>query len=126
MFKTIAENGNTSWHHNYHQKVLPSEIMCRDGFTMHVHAGQMSMSLPSVTPCNGESDEHPSIGPFWEKDCEYGGPYSNFQVSNLSEVPPNFSDWMNYIDQLDEPKGFYGNVPKRLVEDLIAFHGGEL
>jgi hypothetical protein len=125
LFRYIAKHGNHGFHHQeLSQNVRDGVIVCQDGFAMRVKAGQDIGCNPTVTPCGPDSD-HPTKSFGYHEDCKYPGPYENFLVDKLSEVPPNFSAWLNY-GYADEPKGPFYYVPKSLVEELIAHHGGEL
>ncbi len=125
IFRYIVKQGNHGFHHQgFSKQIRDGLITCQDGFSMTVKAGQDIGCFPTVTPCDASSD-HPSHLFGYTKECDYAGPYENLLVEEVSEVPPNFSDWMNY-GYADEPKGPFYNVPKQLVEDLISFHGGEL
>jgi hypothetical protein len=125
IFVYIAKHGNHGFHHEgFSQQLREGEITCQDGFQMTVKAGQDIGCYPTVTPCDAATD-HPNHIRGYVQPCDYAGPYENFVVERVSEVPPKFSDWMNY-GYADEPKGPFYNVPKQMVEELISHHGGEL
>jgi hypothetical protein len=125
IFRYIVKQGNHGFHHDGLSKsVRDGEITCQDGFKMTVKAGQDLPCTPNVTPCN-EGSDHPSHQMGYMQPCDYTGPYDRFFVPSVSDVPPNFSDWMDY-GYAERPKGPFFDVPKQMVEDLISHHGGEL
>lgn len=86
-----------------HAKTLP-RIVCADGFSVSVQAGELLYSRPR--------DDY--------------GPWTHVEVGYPSERPEPWDVWSMLADEPDRPTStVYGNVPLGLVADLIERHGGE-
>lgn len=89
-------------------------IVCADGFAVSVQASTRHYA-------NDSSD----TAPYWKPDSEAGReppvayPFTTFEVGNPSTDPDPAEVWDEY-----ESGGVWAWVPRQVVADLLALHGG--
>lgn len=120
-FKQIREEGNIGRHHDDNAR---QRIVCRNGENIVVLAGQQTPCYPSVSPCDTGScvNQHP----FYDKPCNYSGPYERFFVPETSTVPKNFSKWMPFTEAPADVKGPFFGVPGELIQEYLDDNEGEI
>lgn len=95
-------------------------IVCADGFTVSVIAGQNFHCWPSPSP-------FADLQLFPHDPFEHTGPYTCFEVYGPSARPEPWSDWHQFYCGSGREVGdqaLYAFVPLKLVRDLLDLHGG--
>jgi hypothetical protein len=134
MFKDIIRDGNGTiilWNNNadpgegikeVRRPLHTNGIMCRDGYTFSVRAGENYYCSPRPGFLYGNSPP-----------ADYPGPYTHLEVGFSGfKVPKPLKDWRKYWIGGRHGKQdianvhIFGYVPKRLVYALIKLHGGEI
>lgn len=141
LFEKITTKGNRGQHVDS-QEFL---IICRDGFTVEVIAGQGTRSFPRPAFCEQlyEIDflgkvrsEHVASRGFTiddfddsynEVECEFTGPFTHVEISFPSSPPEPWAVWKQYAEEPRNPvKTIYMRVPVEIASSLITAHGGEV
>lgn len=111
----IIAKGNRSLHPPY--RAGENKIVCADGFTLSVIAGEGAYCSPRPTRFLNSG--------MGDVAQEYPGPYHEVEVGFPSSRPEPWGEWEEYAESKDDPvESVYGYVPVDLVRALVASHGG--
>jgi hypothetical protein len=141
IFEEITNKGNRG----YHVDSNVFRIVCLDGFTLGVIAGQGTYCFPRPAFCEQfyEIDflgvvksEHVASQGFTiddfddtynEVECEFVGPFTSVEIGFPSARPEPWAIWKQYAEEPDNPtKTVYARVPIGIASSLIKAHGGEV
>lgn len=83
--------------------ILNKVVQCADGFTMSVQASQFSYSLPRV---------------------DFADEYTHAEVGMPNKKEELLMPYIDGIDVRDPTTAVYPYVPRQLITNVIAKHGG--
>lgn len=121
MLSAIAAHGNRG-HHHPHASEAAASIVCNDGTSLSVLAGNGLYTDPYVLPCHGDlapnDDEIPPKSAIVAHD--YPGPYTAVEVCAGDR---GFMKWLLGVDLQVSPQRWLIEVD--VLRQYIVAHGGE-